>query len=210
MVNSTNKRLRSADMKVEMVRIAEAVVGEEGLSALTARRVAVNAGVAVGTIYNIFENLGALISEVNARTMADLVAALSDVQTDRGSTHDILIGFADRYMAFVRNNPHRWMAVFEVEMPGAGQALPNQASIDRLFSFLEDAIRTHDDRIDAQMARRSARGLWAAVHGLLMLSASNRLPAIRLENVRPTIDHLVTCHLLGLDELTKTRMKQSP
>jgi hypothetical protein len=55
------------------------------------------------------------------------------------------------------------------------------------------------------MARRSARGLWAAVHGLLILSASSRLPAIRLENVRPTIDHLVTCHLFGLDVLLETQ-----
>ena len=203
MVKRANKRLRSADMKAEIVQIAEKIVSGEGLSALTARRVAIDAGVAVGTIYNIFENLGALVAEVNARTLVDLAAALSDVQTGEGSTHDVLIGFADRYMDFVRDNPHRWMAVFEVEMPDAGQMAPNQATIDRLFSFLEDAICAHDNRIDAQMARRSARGLWAAVHGLLMLSASRRLPAIRLENVRPTIDHLITCHLLGLDALVK-------
>ena len=207
MVKRANKRLRSADMKAEMVQIAERIVSAEGLSALTARRVAIDAGVAVGTIYNIFENLGALVAEVNARALADLAAALSDVQTCEGSTHDVLIGFADRYMHFVQDNPYRWMAVFEVEMPDAGKTLPNQASVDRLISFLEDAICAKDNRIDAQMARRSARGLWAAVHGLLMLSASCRLPAIRLENVRPTIDHLVTCHLLGLDELVKSQLK---
>jgi AcrR family transcriptional regulator len=208
MVKRANKRLRSADMKAEMVQIAEKIVSGEGLSALTARRVAVDAGVAVGTTYNIFENLGALIAEVNARTLADLAAALSGVQTSEGPTHDVLMGFADRYMDFVRDNPHRWMAVFEAEMPDAGQMRPNQASVDLLFSFLEDAIRAYDHRIDEQMARRSARGLWAAVHGLLMLSVSNRLPAIRLENVRPTIDHLATCHLLGLDALKKTQEKE--
>ena len=207
MVKRASKRLRSADMKAQMVEVADKIVSGEGLSALTARRVALDAGVAVGTIYNIFENLGALVAQVNARTLADLAAALSDVQTGEGSTHDVLIGFADRYTAFVRDNPHRWMAVFEVAMPDAGQMIPNQASIDRLFSFLEDAICAHNGRIDAEMARRSARGLWAAVHGLLMLSASSRLPAIRLENVRPTIDHLVTCHLLGLDVLLQTQRK---
>jgi len=201
MVKKANKRLRSADMKAEMIDAAEKIVSTEGLSALTARRVAVDTGVAVGTIYNIFENLGALVAEVNARTLVDLAEALSDVRTGWRSSHDVLMGFADRYMAFVRDNPYRWMAVFEVEMPDAGQMPPSQVAIDRLFSFLEDAICAHDSRIDAQMARRSARGLWAAVHGLLMLSASRRLPAIRLENVRPTIDNLVTCHLLGLDAL---------
>jgi len=207
MVKRAKKRLRSADMKAQMIEVAERIVSAEGLSALTARRVAVEVGVAVGTIYNIFDNLGALVAQVNARTLADLAAALSGVRTGEGSSHDVLMGFADRYRAFVRDNPNRWTAVFEVEMPAAGQMPPNQASIDQLFSFLEDAICAHDRRIDARMARRSARGLWAAVHGLLMLSASGRLPVIRLENVRPTIDHLVTCHLLGLDALLQARMK---
>ena len=207
MVKRAKKRLRSVDMKAQMIEIAEMIIGTEGLSALTARRVAIDAGVAVGTIYNMFENLGALVAQVNARTLADLAAGLSDVQTAERSTHDVLIAIADRYMAFVRDNPHRWMAVFEVAMPDAGQMPPSQAAIDRLFGFLEDAICGHDNRIDARMARRSARGLWAAVHGLLMLSASNRLAAIRLEDVRPTIDHLVTCHLLGLDALLEAREK---
>jgi AcrR family transcriptional regulator len=205
MVKRAKKRLRSADMKAEMIEVAEKIVSREGLSALTARRAAVDAGVAVGTIYNIFENLGGLVAEVNARTLADLAAALSDVQISERTTHDVLMGFADRYIAFVRDNSHRWMAVFEVEMPDAGEMLPSQAAIDQLFSFLEDAVCAHDNRIDARMARRSARGLWAAVHVLLILSASSRLPAIRLENVRPTIDHLVTCHLFGLDVLLETQ-----
>ena len=174
MVEVAKKRLRSADMKPEMIEIAEKIVGREGLSALTARRVAINAGVAVGTIYNMFENLGALIAQVNARTLADLAAALSNVQTGEGSTHDVLIGFADRYMAFVRDNPHRWMAVFEVEMPDAGQMPPNQASIDRLFGFLEDAICAHDRRIDAQVARRNQpASRWVIC---LSICASTRFP----------------------------------
>lgn len=205
MVKKAIKRLRSADMKAEVIEAAEKIVSKEGISELTARQVAVDAGIAVGTIYNIFENLDALVAEVNARTLADLEAALSDVRAGGRSSHDVLMGFADRYIAFVRDNPYRWMAVFEVEMPDAGEMLSNQASIDRLFNFLEDAICVHDSRIDAIMARRSARGLWAAVHGLLMLSASSRLPVIRLENVRSTIDHLVTCHLLGLDALAKVQ-----
>ena len=42
MVKRANKRLRSADMKAEMIQIAEKIVSDEGLSALTARRVAID------------------------------------------------------------------------------------------------------------------------------------------------------------------------
>ena len=205
MVGKAKKRLRSADMRTEMIEAAERIVSGEGLSALTARRLAVDVGVAVGTIYNVFDNLDALVAEVNARTLNELAAAISSVPTGLGSTHEVLLGFADRYTDFVRDNPRRWMAVFEAEISEGRQPPPNQAAIDRLFGFLEDAIGASDDRIDARLAHQSARGLWAAVHGLLILSASNRLPVIRLENVRSTIDHLVTCHLLGLEMLVQSR-----
>jgi AcrR family transcriptional regulator len=210
MIKTTKKRRRSADMEAEMIQAAERIVGEEGLSALTARRLAGDVGVAVGTIYNVFENLDALVAVVNARTLGDLAAALSGVRAHAGATRDVLLGFADRYIEFVRGNPRRWMAVFEAEIGEAHQSQPNQAAIDRLFGFLEDAIGASDERIDAAMAHQSARGLWAAVHGLLMLSAGNRLPIIRLENVRPTIDHLVTCHLLGLERLIESQDRSAP
>ena len=205
MVGKAKKRLRSADMRTEMIEAAERIVSGEGLSALTARRLAVDVGVAVGTIYNVFDNLDALVAEVNARTLNELAAAISSVPTGLGATREVLLGFADRYTDFVRDNPRRWMAVFEAEISEGQQPPPNQTAIDRLFGFLEDAIGASDDRIDAQLAHQSARGLWAAVHGLLILSASNRLPVIRLENVRSTIDHLVTCHLLGLEMLVQSR-----
>ena len=205
MVGKAKKRLRSADMRTEMIEAAERIVSGEGLSALTARRLAVDVGVAVGTIYNVFDNLDALVAEVNARTLNELAAAISSVPTGVGGTREVLLGFADRYFDFVRDNPRRWMAVFEAEISEGHQPPPNQTAIDRLFGFLEDAIGASDDRIDARLAHQSARGLWAAVHGLLILSASNRLPVIRLENVRSTIDHLVTCHLLGLNMLVQSR-----
>jgi len=205
MVGKAKKRLRSADMRTDMIQAAERIVSNEGLSALTARRLAVDVGIAVGTIYNVFENLDALVAEVNARTLNDLAVAISSVPTGVGGTREVLLGFADRYIDFVRDNPRRWMAVFEAEISEGHQPPPNQAAIDRLFGFLEKAIGESDERIDPAMAHQSARGLWAAVHGLLMLSAGNRLPVIRLENVRSTIDHLVTCHLLGLELLVQGR-----
>ena len=59
------------------------------------------------------------------------------------SAHDVLMAFADCYMNFVRRHRHRWLAVFEVDMPDMTASLPNQEFIDRLFGFLESAIARH-------------------------------------------------------------------
>lgn len=205
MAAATTKRLKSADLKVAMIDAAERIVSEEGVAALTARRVASEVGVAVGTPYNVFDGLGALVAAVNGRTLGLLAAAIAAVPMDGRAARDVLIDFADRYAAFVAEHRLRWLAVFEAEMPAESAALPNQASIDLLFASLEQAIRRHDPRIDAATAGQSARGLWAAVHGLLLLSAAGRLRAIRLESVRPTIVHLVDCHLAGLEALAARR-----
>ena len=196
---NSGKRLRGDDLKAAMIDAAETVVANEGLKALTARRVAADVGIAVGTTYNVFDNLFSLIAEVNTRTLALLAGEIAAIQTEGRGAHDVLMAFADCYMDFVRRHRHRWLAVFEVEMPDMTASLPNQQFIDRLFGFLEGAIARHNPSIGADDLRNSARGLWAAMHGLLMLSESNRLKAVGLETIRPTIEHLVTCHLAGLD-----------
>lgn len=192
-------RLRGEDLKTAMIDAAERIITEEGLKALTARRVAADVGVAIGTTYNVFENLFALAAEVNSRTLAILAKDIAGISLAGLGTHDILMAFAECYMQFVETHRNRWLAVFEVEMPDMEASVPNQHFIDQLFGFLEQVISRHNPAIDADTARRSARGLWAAMHGLLMLSESNRLKVVGLQTIRPTIEHLVTCHLRGLD-----------
>lgn len=195
----TATRLRGDDLRRALVDAAEAVVRKEGVRALTARRVAADVGVAVGTTYNVFENLDALVTAVNRRTLSRLAEDLGRIETVGRSTKDILLAFADGYIRFVRENRNCWLAVFEIEMPDLSEEVPNQGYIDRLFGFLEKAIRSGFPGLGDAAVRHSARGLWATVHGLLMLSESNRLDVIRLDDIRPTIEHLVTCHLAGLE-----------
>jgi AcrR family transcriptional regulator len=196
---TVDKKLRGDELKTAMIDAADRIIAEEGLKALTARRVAGDVGVAVGTTYNVFENLFALVAEVNTRTLAMLADEIAGIALDGRSAREVLMAFADCYMQFVRDHRNRWLAVFEVDMPDMQAAVPNQAFIDRLFGFLEQAIARHNSAVSEEAVRMSARGLWAAMHGLLMLSESNRLKVVGLPTIRPTIEHLVACHLAGLD-----------
>jgi len=194
-----DRKLRGEELKAAMIDAAERIVAEEGLKALTARRVAGDVGVAVGTTYNVFKNLFALAAEVNSRTLSLLAHEIAAIDIEGRDAHSVLMAFADCYMDFVQRHKNSWLAVFEVEMPDGEVSLPNQEFIDRLFGFLERVFLHYDKCLDAATVRKSARGLWAAMHGLLMLSESNRLNVVGLATIRPTIEHLVACHLAGLD-----------
>jgi len=196
---TADQRLRGEDLKIAMIDAAERIIASEGLKALTARRVAGDVGVAVGTTYNVFENLFALVAEVNTRTLAMLAREIAGIKMEGRDAQTVLMAFADCYMDFVRQHRSRWLAVFEVDMPDMEASVPNQDFIDQLFGFLEQIIGAHNRNLDPQTVRKSARGLWAAMHGLLMLSESNRLKVVGLQTIRPTIEHLVVCHLAGLD-----------
>ena len=202
---TADKKLRGDDLRLAMIDAAERVIEAEGLKALTARRVAGDVGVAVGTTYNVFENLFALVAEVNTRTLAMLAREIAGIEIAGRDARAVLMAFADSYMQFVRQHRERWLAVFEVEMPDMEASVPNQDFIDRLFGFLERVIASHNPRLDPETVRKSARGLWAAMHGLLMLSESNRLKVVGLQTIRPTIEHLVVCHLAGLDAGASTQ-----
>ena len=192
------KKLRGEDLRVAMIDTAEKIVVSDGLKALTARRVASETGVAIGTTYNVFDNLFELIAEVNARSLDKLAGEIGKLDLESMTARDALVAVAESYLEFVKANRNRWLAVFEVEMPAGINMLPNQRYVDGLFATLEQIVMRYDRAIGPETASLSARGLWAALHGLLMLSESNRLTALGLPTIGQTMEHLIDCHLQGL------------
>ena len=192
------KKLRGEDLRVAMIDTAEKIVVSDGLRALTARRVASETGVAIGTTYNVFDNLFELIAEVNARSLNKLAGEIGKLDLESMTARDALVAVAESYLEFVKANRNRWLAVFEVEMPAGINMLPNQRYVDGLFATLEQIVMRYDRKIEPETAGLSARGLWAAMHGLLMLSESNRLTALGLPTIGQTMEHLIDCHLHGL------------
>jgi AcrR family transcriptional regulator len=66
------ERLREAAAEAILVA-AEQVFGEEGLADARMETIAARAGVAVGTLYNHFEDRGALVAELVRRRRRDLI-----------------------------------------------------------------------------------------------------------------------------------------
>ena len=105
-------------LRANTLLVAKRIVANEGLPALQARRVAVDAGCSVGTIYNLYDGLDDLIINVNAATLEDLGRDLM-AERDRSLGSDLsaqLTALALAYLGFALDQQPSWRAVFEHQL----------------------------------------------------------------------------------------------
>jgi len=163
-------------MRASMLGIANRVLATEGLTALQARRVAQEAGCAVGTLYNVFGGLDDLIIAANGDTLDRLGVALTradDELTDR-TVRSRLMVLALAYLRFAKENSQAWRAVFEHHLsPGATVPDWYRERQAGLFSILENALLSVIS--DQKMRVSAARALFSAVHGIVTLSLDQKL-----------------------------------
>ncbi len=186
-------------LRADILAIALRVIELEGVAALQARRVAVEAECSVGTIYNIYGDLDGLIISANAETLALLGNELKAVYdaTLAEPVGPRLTALALAYMEFALNNRLRWRAIFDHRLP-AGKSLPEdyQASRSELLVLLSQAIATND--VQRPLAMRAARAMFAAVHGIIALALDNKLSPFDASVVEADIRFIVGAGALGL------------
>ncbi len=184
-------------LKTRYIDEAERIIAAEGSAALTARRLAGEIGVAVGTTYNLFVNLDEIVVAVNARTLDRLADAVSVEPVNDRPVEEALIALAGRYLDFVRGNRNLWLLIFEGEPDGkAAVSFPNQPRFEALFELVEDVLKPLFG--DAAECARSARVLWAGLHGISMLALGGRIEPLGVNQAEELVETLVNCHIAGL------------
>ena len=68
------------ELKALVLDAAETIVIDEGFSELKVRKIAMEIGYTVGSIYMVFANMADLIMHINARTLDALAAQLEQIQ----------------------------------------------------------------------------------------------------------------------------------
>src|SRR5688572_20925904 len=118
---------RRGALRESLVAAAGRAISERGVTGLKARELARETGCALGAIYNVFPDLDALVLAVNAKTLAELEAALRRAAASgvkgRAAAVDELVRLADAYLEFAAANGQRWRALFEHRSP-PGKELP--------------------------------------------------------------------------------------
>ena len=175
--NLRTKRKPHAELRKAALEAAELIVVEEGLGALTARRVATETGCSVGTLYNIFGHLDGLIGEVNLSTfrqMAEEASRTIRALPDDTGREDRLAALARMHLGFARTHRNRWAAVFEHRPQGpADQRIQNAEQL--LFARILSAAGI--DPTGANQAEAdSLRMLLAAIHGVVAFAINRTIP----------------------------------
>lgn len=195
----TSAQTFRANLRLQTLEIGHRLIEQEGLQSVQARRVAKEAGCAVGSIYNVFEDLDGLIIAINMQTLSELGNSLSAAfdKTRSEPTYERLLALAEAYFEFAQENQNAWRAIFEHHLPDAKTAPADyREDQDKLFALVEDCL-THEI-LDADLRRSGARALFASVHGIVSLSLDRKLGDFNPEATRTQILFLVKNAAKGL------------
>lgn len=139
-------------------------LADVGFAHFSAREVAKRIGYSVGTIYNVFGSLDALLLAINTRTFTlwadDLRARLAAPGGDR------IRMLIEGYFAFASGYPNLWMAIYDHRLP-PGLTMPVDENDERakLTQIVAVEIAAALPGVAEQEVAALTRSLVATVHG---------------------------------------------
>ena len=181
-----------------IVAAAENLVATGGFQDLSAREIARKIHYSPGTIYNVFDSIDEIVLAVEGRLLDQLEVLLTEVE--HGPTPEAeLRRLAGVYVEFTHGNTRLWNLLFEHQLPPE-TPLPEwyQAQLRRLLARVETALAPAFPAPAEADRQRSARVIWASVHGIVSLSSAGKLSIITSEQTRTLLDDLITSYMAGL------------
>jgi len=185
------------ELKELILDSAADIVKQEGLAALTARRVADAIGYSPGTLYNLFANLDDLVLHLNGRTLDHLRDDLANVPLSGNAKADTG-ALAAAYLRYLEKQPALWQLLFDHKLPD-GAELPAWYAehIGQTLSILERALAPAYVNNTAG-AENAARILWASLHGICSLASSGKLPVVSSQTVTEMVTTLGENFIAGV------------
>jgi len=184
----TKRERNLADIRERATITAERIVLSEGVDALSARRLAREIKVSVGSLYNAFGDLDAVVRAVIAKSAAMLSEALySATEQSAQSSRARVVAIGEAYLDFAVAEPQRWWLLFEYR-----SNVPIDHKVQEFqVGLLEMLIRAGDCDPKSESHRQFFLLLWASVHGLVSLACRPTIVAINPEAARTYISGLV-------------------
>ena len=185
------------EIKEMVLNAAETIVIEEGFAELKVRKVAMEIGYTVGSIYMVFDNMADLIMHVKGRTLDDIADQLKLVINNDHAEHTIE-QLAKTYLTFASQNFNRWSMIFEHRLT-EDEAVPDwyQQKVDHIFSLVEMQFIHLETAHSEEQSKQAAYALWSGVHGICTLSLTGKLDLLGINNVENTVVLLVDNFIKG-------------
>lgn len=205
----TQMARRSDHTRIELEEMAIAagqkIIIAEGFNKFSARKVAKEMGYTVGTLYNVFKDYDDIILHINAATLDDMRDYILDgikrleSMKDHDQSTQIMKKLAELYISFANENYNRWNALFEFNLP---QNVPLPVWYSEKIKELSLIIETPLLPLlkgDALEAERTAKMLWAGIHGICQLGLTGKLDMSGVEFVKNLADTLIEHFMRGLN-----------
>ena len=188
------------ELKERILQLAMETVAKEGVTGLSTRKIAKQIGCAHGTIYNVFENLDAIILQINGLSLDRLHKQLEQDVAGIGDPQVAVSQLAKTYTDYCHRHYHLWSMLVDHKL-AQGNTIPAwyQDKIDALFLLVSKMILplVADEK---ERAERAARVLWASLHGVCSLAMDGKLNVIHSDSAEVLADSLVRNYLKGLTQ----------
>ncbi|MCA6115736.1 TetR/AcrR family transcriptional regulator [Bradyrhizobium sp. WSM 1738] len=191
---------RRAKLRESLVEAAERRIAAGGLAGLKTRDLARDISIANGAVYNLVDDVDELILRVGSRTLARLDAALTSAEADGpASPRETLVRIAVAYCDFAAENLELWRALFEHRM-APGKPVPEWAISEQmdLFRHIYRPLAELFPKRTPDELGVTARSLFSAVHGMVLLGLEQKLIAVPVEALREEIAAIVRAMVDGL------------
>jgi AcrR family transcriptional regulator len=200
MVKMSKALERREKLRESLIQAAERSISAAGLAGLKTRELAREIGVANGAVYNLVDDMDELILRVGSRTLARLDASLTSAESDGPAAPDeTLIRIAVAYCDFAAENLELWRALFEHRMM-PGKPVPEWAVSEQMDLFrhiYRPLAALFPERPPADLGV-TARSLFSAVHGMVLLGLEQKLIAVPVIALRKEIATIVRAMIDGL------------
>lgn len=188
------------DLKNALIQAGVEILAKEGLSGLTLRKVAKQAGVSHAAPYSHFVDKQALIAAISTEGFKQLFDKIQEISADhQNDPRNLLIETAWAYVQFALNEPDRFKLMFSSVLEKE-KDYPDfvEYSQKNFLQIVETVgICQHAGILRSGPADLTATSVWGAVHGMIMLVIEGQIPHTVLE-----ANSLKDLLLYTLDQLT--------
>lgn len=174
MTIQTRRERERAERERLIVTTARELAEAEGWDAVTTRRLAAEIEYSQPVLYSHFKGKGAIMAAVAEQGFAELATTLRAARAAKASAPAGLAAVASAYTDFAQQRPALYDAMFThaVDLPFATAEAP--APLRDAFGELARAVAPLTGGDDPTLLTET---FWAALHGLVTLTRSDRLPA---------------------------------
>ena len=166
------------DLKNALIQAGVDILAEEGLGALSLRKVAKQAGVSHAAPYSHFADKQALIAAISTEGFKQLYVQIQEIfESYHDEPRNLLVETAWAYIQFALNEPDRFKLMFssviEKEKDYPDFVEISQQNFQQLVAMVE--ICQQAGILKPGPSELTAVNVWAAVHGLVTLALEGQV-----------------------------------